>query len=287
MKESGSGSFPTFSFGQSGMAVPRVGQGTFLMEHDDPTQVVAALQAGIDLGLSHIDTAEMYGGGRVEELVGKALRGRRDRAFVVTKVLPGNASRAGTLKACAASLRRLGVDTIDCYLLHWPGSHPLAETFAAFEELRASGAIRSYGVSNFDETELEEAAAIVGSERLACNQILYHLGERSSEHGVIPWCEARSVAVVGYTPFGRATFPPLSGANALETVARARGVTPRQIALAYLTRRPGLFTIPKASTPRHVAENAAAAALVLAEDELRSIEAAFPLGPARGGVARI
>jgi diketogulonate reductase-like aldo/keto reductase len=274
-------------FGQSGMAASRVGQGTFLMEHDDPQAVVAALQAGMDLGLTHLDTAEMYGGGRVEELVGRALRGRRERAFVVTKVLPGNATRAGTLKSCAASLRRLGTDYIDCYLLHWPGSHPLADTFAAFEELRVSGAIRSYGVSNFDETELEAAAAIVGSEQLACNQVLYHLDERSSERSVIPWCEARSVAVVGYTPFGRAAFPPPGGAVALENLARARGVTTRQLALAYLTRRPGLFTIPKASTRRHVEENAAAAALVLEDSEVRSIEAAFPLGPARAGVARI
>ena len=264
-----------------------IGQGTFLMEHDDPKSVVRALRTGLDLGLKHVDTAELYGGGRVEELVAEALAGRRDEAFVVSKVMPHNASYAGTLAACEKSLRLLRMDYLDGYLLHWPGAHPLEETLRAFEELVRAGKIRWYGVSNFDASELGEAIRIAGPGRIACNQILYHLGERSSENEVIPFCEANDIAVVGYTPFGRATFPPRKGGAVLERLAAARGVTPRQLALAYLTRRPSLFAIPKASEPSHVEENARAGELVLTPAELLEVETAFPRGAPRRGVARI
>lgn len=276
------------AFGPTGVLVPVIGQGTFLMEHDDRRQAVASLRAGLELGMTHLDTAEMYGAGTVEEIVSEALEGvARDRVFLVTKVLPSNASRKGAVAACEKSLKRLRTDYVDCLLLHWPGRHPLAETIAAFESLLGAGKIRSYGVSNFDEGELEEAYSIAGPGKLACNQILYHLGERSSEHAVIPWCEAHGVAVVGYTPFGRARFPPARGEKVLDDLAARRGVTVRQLALAFLVRKPALFTIPKASRKEHVSENAAAMNLVLDASEIAAIDAAFPLGPKRGGVARI
>ncbi|HEX9419640.1 MAG TPA: aldo/keto reductase, partial [Methylomirabilota bacterium] len=187
-------------FGQTGVAVPVVGQGTWNMERDGRTTALAALRAGLDAGMTHIDTAEMYGSGRVEELIGEAIAGRRDQVFLVSKVLPQNASRAGVPRACEASLRRLRTDRLDCYLLHWPGRHPLADTIAAFEQLRREGKIRAWGVSNFGVEELERAAALAGAERVACNQVLYHLEERAIEHAVVPWCVARGIAVVGYSP---------------------------------------------------------------------------------------
>jgi diketogulonate reductase-like aldo/keto reductase len=275
-------------FGPTGVLVPSIGQGTFLMEHDDRQAAIRSLRAGIDLGMTHVDTAEMYGDGIVEEIVAEALEGvAREGVFLVTKVLPSNASKKGTVAACEASLKRLRTDYVDCLLLHWPGRYPLADTFGAFEALLESGKIRSYGVSNFDEQELEEAYSIAGPGKLACNQILYHLTERSSEHAVIPWCEAHDVAVVGYTPFGRARFPPARGEKVLTELAARRGVTPRQLALAFLVRKPSLFTIPKASRTDHVDENATAQKLALEPEEIAAIDAAFPVGRKRGGVARI
>jgi diketogulonate reductase-like aldo/keto reductase len=275
-------------FGPTGKLVPSIGQGTFLMEHDDRRAAVRSLRAGIDLGMTHLDTAEMYGDGAVEEIVADALEGvARERVFLVTKVLPSNASRKGTIAACEASLKRLRCEYVDCFLLHWPGAFPLAETIGAFEVLLESGKIRSYGVSNFDEHELEEAYSIAGPGKLACNQILYHLGERSSEHAVIPWCESHGVAVVGYTPFGRARFPPARGEKVLTELAARRGVTPRQLALAFLVRKPSLFTIPKASRPEHVNENATASKLVLDAGDIAAIDAAFPLGKRPSRLARI
>src|SRR5437016_4593430 len=212
-------------FGPTGVAVPVVGQGTWNMERDGGTAALAALRAGLDAGMTHIDTAEMYGSGRVEELVGEAIAGRRDQVFLVSKVLPQNASRAGVPRACEASLRHLGTDRLDCYLLHWPGRHPLADTIAAFERLRREGKIRAWGVSNFGVEELERAAALAGAERIACNQVLYHLEERTIEHAVIPWCVARGIAVVGYSPFGSGRFPgPRSrGGRVLAEIAAAHG----------------------------------------------------------------
>ncbi len=271
-------------FGPTGVSVPVVGQGTWNMERDDRAAAVAALRAGLDAGLTHVDTAELYGSGRVEELVGEAIAGRRDEVFLVSKVLPQNASRAGVPRACEASLRRLRTDRLDCYLLHWPGRHPLADTIAAFERLQREGKIRGWGVSNFAVEELERAAAIAGAERIACNQVLHHLEERSIEHAVVPWCRARGTAVVGYSPFGSGRFPGARsrGGRVLAEVAAAHGATARQVALAFLVREPGVFTIPKAARAAHVVENAAAGDLVLSDDDARRIDAAFPRGPWRG-----
>jgi len=205
--------------------------------------------------------------------------------FLVSKVLPDNASRKGTIRACENTLKRLNTDHLDCYLLHWPGRHALSDTIAAFEELESAGKIRSWGVSNFDETELDQALSIAGPGRIACNQVLYHLGERSIEHAVLPWCDANGVTLVGYTPFGRAKFPPSgSGGDALARIAKARGKTVRQVALAFLTRKPNLFAIPKASKPEHVRDNAGALGLELSQEEIDAIDAGFPMSKKRRGV---
>jgi diketogulonate reductase-like aldo/keto reductase len=273
-------------FGATGKQVPAVGQGTWNMEKDDRRAAIQALRRGLDLGMTHVDTAEMYGDGKVEELVGEALEGRRDEVFLVSKVLPSNASRRGAVQACERSLRRLRTGHLDCYLLHWPGSHPLADTLAAFEELREAGKIRSWGLSNFDEEELAAALAIAGEGKVACNQVLYHLGERAIEHAVIPFCDEHGIAVVAYSPFGSGDFPkPGSpGGRVLAEVAAAHGATPYQIALAFLLRLSSLFAIPKTSRAAHAEQNAAAAEIVLGEEEVRGIDAAFPRGPRRRGV---
>ena len=267
-------------FGPVKASVPPIGQGTWQLEHHHRSQVVAALGRGLELGLRHVDTAEMYGDGSVEEMVGEAIEGRRDEVFLVSKVLPSNASRRGTVTACERSLRRLRTDRLDCYLLHWPSSeHPLEDTIAAFEDLQRSGAIRSYGVSNFDEDLLRKAVAIAGRGRIACDQVLYHLEERHAEAGLVPLCEELGIAFVGYSPFGSGSFPsPQSrGGKALAEIARAHGATPRQVALAFLTRRPSLFTIPRSSRVEHTEENAGALKLKLSEAELARIDAAFPV----------
>lgn len=250
------------------------------MERDGRARAVAALRAGLEAGMTHVDTAEMYGSGRVEEIVADAIEGRRGEVFLVSKVSPQHASFEGVLRACDASLRRLRTDHLDVYLLHWPGSHPLEDTIRAFKRLVRDGKIRYWGVSNFNAQELDAALAIAGQERIACNQVLYHLGERAIEHAVIPWCEAHRVAVVGYSPFGSGDFPSPSskGGRVLREVAERRGITPRQAALAFLTRRPSVFTIPKSSSVDHVRENAAATGVELTADEIRRIDDAFPLG---------
>jgi diketogulonate reductase-like aldo/keto reductase len=229
--------------------------------------------------MSHIDTAEMYGD--AEDVVAEAIAGRRDEVFLVSKVLPENASRAGTLAACARSLARLKTDRLDCYLLHWRGRHPLEGTVAAFEQLRQEGKILSWGVSNFDAADLDEVLSIAGEGRIACNQVLYHLYERAVEHAVIPWCEAHGVAVVAYSPFGHGDFPGphTPGGRVLGQIATAHGATARQVALRYLVRHPSVFAIPKASAPEHAADNAGATDFHLTPDELARIDAAFPLGP--------
>jgi diketogulonate reductase-like aldo/keto reductase len=265
-------------FGHIGRQVPVIGQGTWEIDTTDRTSVIRALRVGIDLGMTHIDTAEMYGG--AEEIVGEAIEGRRDEIFLVSKVLPENASRSGTIAACERSLVSLNTDRLDCYLLHWRGSHPLEGTIEAFDRLQKQGKILSWGVSNFDVPDLEEAWKIARHSRMACNQVLYHLRERAIEHRVIPWCEAHEVAVVGYSPFGHGNFPRpgTAGGRVLQEIAAAHGSTPRQIALRFLARRPPLFTIPKAGNPEHTAENAAAGALKLTAAEIARIDAAFPLG---------
>jgi diketogulonate reductase-like aldo/keto reductase len=279
----------TRRLGWTGVELPIIGQGTWLMEQDDPRAAISALREGLDVGMTHIDTAELYGSGRVEELVGRAIEGRRDEVFLVSKVLPSNASRAGTLRACERSLRLLRTDRLDLYLLHWPGQYALQETFGAFEELERAGRIRFFGVSNFDATDLDRALAICGEGRIACNQVLYHLGERRIEHEVIPWCVRHDVAVVGYSPFGSGPFVSLSGpaGTVLTKIARARGATPRQVALRFLVREERLFAIPKAGRIDHVAENAAAGELQLSEAEIHELDKAFPRGRSMAGVAML
>jgi diketogulonate reductase-like aldo/keto reductase len=268
-------------FGPTKHEVAVVGQGTWYLEDGDHATAIAALRRGLDLGMTHIDTAELYGWGAVESMVGEAIAGRRDEVFLVSKVVPENASRQGTLAACERSLARLGTDRLDCYLLHWRGEHPLEDTFAAFEQLRREGKILSWGVSNFDVPDLDEARAIAGDGSLVCNQVLYHLKERAIEHAVLPWCERHGVAVVAYSPFGHGRFPGprTRGGRVLQEIAAAHGATPRQAALRFLLRWPLLFTIPKAGRPEHAAENAGAGDLRLTAAELARIDRAFPLGP--------
>jgi diketogulonate reductase-like aldo/keto reductase len=266
-------------FDSTNYQLPVIGQGTWYIDASDRPLAIAALRRGIDLGMNHIDTAEMYG--NAEEIVGETIAGRRDEVFLVSKVLPQNASRAGTIQACERSLARLDTDWLDCYLLHWRGSYPLEDTIAAFDQLQVAGKIRSWGVSNFDVPDLEEALEIAGEGGLVCNQVLYHLQERAIEHAVLPWCEEHDVAVVGYAPFGHGSFPvpDTPGGRVLQEIAAAHNVTPRQVALRFLVRRPSLFTIPKASRPDHTTENAGAGDLRLTGAELARIDRAFPLGP--------
>jgi diketogulonate reductase-like aldo/keto reductase len=270
-------------FGPGGPQVPVIGQGTWRSE-SSPKDAEAALRRGLDLGMTHIDTAEMYGSGASEEIIARAIAGRRDQVFLVSKVLPTNASRRGTVAACEKSLKRLNTDRLDCYLLHWRGSHPLEDTFAAFETLIAAGKIRAWGVSNFDLDDLEEAAAITGPGHPACNQVLYHAAERAVEHKIIPWCHERGIAVVAYTPFGQSPQVFESSTRqgrVLHEIAAAHRATSRQVALAYLLRHPNLFVIPKANRLAHVEENAGAAAVSLSAPEIARIDAALPLGKQR------
>jgi diketogulonate reductase-like aldo/keto reductase len=260
--------------------VPVIGQGTWYIDNADRRSAIAALRRGLDLGLTHIDTAEMYGSGAAEEVVAEAIAGRREEVFLVSKVLPQNASQKGTLAACERSLARLRTDHLDCYLLHWPGRHPLGETIAAFEHLKLAGKISSWGVSNFDVPDLERVIQIAGEGNLACNQVLYHLQERAIEHAVIPWCERHNVAVVAYSPFGHGQFPTprTSGGRVLKQIADAHQATLRQVALRFLVRRSMLFAIPKAASLEHITENAGAGDLHLTEAEISQIDQAFPLG---------
>jgi diketogulonate reductase-like aldo/keto reductase len=268
------------AFGAVGREVAVVGQGTWRSE-SSPRDAVNALRRGLDLGMTHIDTAEMYGAGAAEKIVGEAIAGRRDEVFLVSKVLPSNASLRGTVAACEKTLARLGTDRLDCYLLHWRGSHPLEETIGAFEDLRTSGKILAWGVSNFDVDDLDEALKIAGAGHPVCNQVLYHLEERAIEHKVIPWCLEHGTAVVAYTPFGESSRAYDSGTShgrVLREIAAAHGATARQVALAFLLRHPNLFVIPKANTVEHVEDNAAAAALRLTDAQTARIDAAFPRG---------
>jgi diketogulonate reductase-like aldo/keto reductase len=271
-------------FGSTGDQVSVIGQGTWYLDHGDRKRAVAALRRGIELGMTHIDTAEMYGD--AELVIADAIAGQRDGLFLVSKVLPSNASRRGTVTACERSLARLKTDRLDCYLLHWRGSHPLAETVAAMEDLVRAGKIRSWGVSNFDADDLGELRAVAGKGRIACNQVLYHLQERAIEHAVIPWCKTHDVAVVAYSPFGHDDFPqPRSQqGQLLQKIAEAHGASARQVALGFLTRDESVFAIPKASSADHAADNAAAGKLTLSQDELNALDKAFPRGPKPRGL---
>ena len=257
-----------------------IGQGTWYDENDARDSAIAALRHGIELGMTHIDTAEMYLSGRAEEWVAEAIKGRRDEVFLVSKVLPENASRKGTIAACEGSLARLNTDRLDCYLLHWRGHHPLKDTIAAFEELQRQGKILSWGVSNFDVSDLREAREVADQIHPVCDQVLYHLQERAIEHAVIPWCEKHRLAVVAYSPFGHGSFPSsrTPGGRLLKQIAEAHNATPRQVALRFLLRWRSLFVIPKSTSAEHVEENAGAGDLQLTEMEIARIDKAFPLG---------
>jgi diketogulonate reductase-like aldo/keto reductase len=264
-------------FGPTNRDVPIIGQGTWEIDESRRDLAIAALRRGLDEGMTHIDTAEMYGD--AELLIAEAIAGQRDEVFLVSKVLPQNASTDGVIAACERSLSRLRTDRLDCYLLHWRGRIPLSETISGFEQLVRSGKILAWGVSNFDVPDLDEALRIAGPGRIACNQVLYHLEERAIEHEVIPWCKRHDTAVVAYSPFGHGRFPDerSAGGRVLAEIAAAHDATPRQVALAFLTRQ--AFAIPKASTPEHAAENAGAGDLKLSQEELARIDAAFPRGP--------
>lgn len=268
------------NFGWTGVKVPVIGMGTWMI--DGPQHVerraLEALHLGLDLGLTHIDTAEMYGNGRVEELVAEAINSRREEVFLVSKVLPSNASYKGTLKACRQSLKRLKTEWLDLYLLHWSGSFPVRETMRAMEKLVDDGMIRYIGVSNFDVNELDAAETALAKHRLACNQVLYHLGYRGIERHILPYCAKRGIAVVGYSPFGHGNFPSLQtpGGKVLAEVAERYGRTPRQVALNFLTRHPSVFTIPKARRAENVKENSGGTGWNLTADELTAIDRAFP-----------
>ncbi len=277
----------TRPFGPSRRRVAAIGQGSWKIEESAADSAVECLRRGLDLGLTHIDTAEMYGSGAAESIIAKAISGRRDEVFLVSKVLPTNASTRGTLAACEKSLARLRTDRLDCYLLHWRGEFPLEETIAAFDTLVRDGKILSWGASNFDVADLDEVAAIAGAGHPACNQVLYHLQERAIEHAVLPWCQKQGTAVVAYTPFGqsRTAFDARTAqGTVLAEIAEAHQATPRQVALRFLLRHPEVFVIPKASRLAHVAENAAAATLELSAAELARIDAAFPRGRPRRGL---
>jgi diketogulonate reductase-like aldo/keto reductase len=270
-------------FGWTGVEVPIIGQGTWMIDGDPETEsrAIHTLRLGLDLGLSHIDTAEMYGEGHVEELVGEAITGRRDEIFLVSKVLPANASYDGTLKACERSLKRLKTDWLDLYLLHWRGSYPLSETMRAMEKLVAEGLVKYIGVSNFDVEDLMEAEQVLQTEQIACNQVLYNLRDRGIEPRLLPYCSKKRIAVVGYAPFGHGNFPSPSSREGklLIEIGRRHNRTPKQVALNYLTRHPSTFTIPKTTRSERVKENSGGVGWQLTEDETNEIDRAFPVPP--------
>ncbi len=267
-------------FATTGVSLPIVGEGTWNMEGDSRAAVTAAIALAVELGLTHLDTAELYGDGVVESLVGEAIRTLRDRVYLVSKVLPSNASRRGTVEACERSLSRLGTDHLDLYLLHWPGRFPLAHTVAGMRDLVAAGKILRWGVSNFDVDDLEALAKLVDPHEVTCNQVLYHLEQRTIEHRVMPWCRSHGVAIVAYSPLGSGSFvsPATPRGRVLARVADVVGATPEQVALAWLIREPDVFAIPKATSLAHVRANAAAGDLVLDQASCDAIDQAFPRG---------
>jgi diketogulonate reductase-like aldo/keto reductase len=258
-----------------GTKAPALGLGTWKMGESARARAaeVKALQRGLDLGLSLIDTAEMYAEGGSEEVVAEAMAGRRDGVYLVSKVYPHNASRAGVVAACERSLKRLKTDRLDLYLLHWRGSHPLAETVAGFEVLRAQGKIKAWGVSNFDTDDMAELANVARPSACLTDQVLYHLGARGIEFDLIPACAKAGIAVMAYSPLGQGD---VLDDPALVAIARARGLAPATIALAWALRHPHVIAIPKAAQIAHVDANAAAQDLVLTADELAALDRAFP-----------
>ena len=273
-------------FGATKREVAVVGQGTWYGQEDKRESAIEALRRGLDLGLTHIDTAEMYLSGRAEEWVAEAILHRRQEVFLVSKVLPQNASRKGTVTACEGSLKRLKTDRLDCYLLHWRGGYPLEDTIAAFQQLQSEGKILSWGVSNFDARDLEEALRLSGPAGPVCDQVLYHLQERAAEHGVIPCCEKHDAAFVAYSPFGHGDFPDphTPAGRLLQEIAMENNATPRQVALQFLLRQPFSFTIPKSADIDHVVENAGAGDLELTGTQIQRLSKMFPLGAPRRGI---
>ena len=259
----------------SGEKIPVYGLGTWMMGENKGKRPdeIAALKLGLDLGATLVDTAEMYGEGEAETITGEAIAGRRDQLLLVSKVLPENASRKGTVAACERSLKRLRTDRIDLYLLHWRGSVPLAETLAAFQQLQHDGKIRHWGASNFDTDDMQELFALPGGDACATNQVLYNLKRRRIEYDLVPWCRARNIPIMAYSPIEQGR---LLDAAALKAVAQQHSATPAQIALAWLLRQDGTIVIPKATSPAHVCENRAALDLQLTADDLAALDRAFP-----------
>ncbi len=265
-----------------GETVPALGLGTWKIgvgDRDEAHQL-KALEAGLAAGLTLIDTAEMYGEGRSEQLVAKAIAGRRDKVFVVSKVLPSNASRSGTVKACEASLKRLGTEVIDLYLLHWRGSYPLRDTVAAFEQLKREGKIRYWGVSNFDTSDMQELEGL--SKDCAANQVQYNAQDRGIEFDLLPWCGARGIPIMAYCPLGEGD---LVDHPVLRKIGARHGVSAATVALAFLLSKPGVIAIPKSSHETRVMENAKAAEIQLTAEDLKEIDAAFPPPKRKVGLA--
>ncbi|HEX8047170.1 aldo/keto reductase [Rhizobium sp.] len=259
----------------SGITVPALGQGTWNMGENAARakDEIASLKAGLDLGMTLLDTAEMYADGGSEQIVGKAIEGRRDEVFLVSKVYPHNASRKGTIEACERSLKRMKTDRIDLYLLHWRGEYPLAETVAAFESLKADGKIGAWGVSNFDVDDMEELLAVPGGANVAANQVLYNLARRGIEYDVLPWCQEHNIPIMAYSPIeqGRLLHHP-----DLIHIAKTYQATPAQVALAFLLERDGVIAIPKSSNPQRVEENRGAVSLDISDEDWATLDAAFP-----------
>lgn len=259
----------------SGEVLPVLGQGTWCMaeKRQSRQSEIAALRCGLDLGMTLIDTAEMYTDGASEELVGEAIAGRRDEVFLISKVLPQNASRRGTVNACERSLKRLGTDYLDLYLLHWRGSVPLAETLDALQALKREGKIRHWGVSNFDLDDMRELLTLPGGAEAAVNQVLYNLTRRGIEYDLLPWCRKHGVAVMAYSPIeqGRLLDDPV-----LRQIASRHGATLAQVALTWVLRMEGVIAIPKAGKVVHVEENRDALELVLTREDLAELDHAFP-----------
>ena len=259
----------------NGDEIPLLGQGTWEMGEDpaERAEELRALRLGLDLGLTLVDTAEMYGDGASEELVAEAIEGRRDEVFLVTKVLPSNASRNGTIEACERSLKRLETDHVDLYLLHWRGRLPLERTIEAFEELTDAGKIRGWGVSNFDVIDLVEVLTIAGGDAVQIDQVLYNLAHRGIEFDLLPWCRERGMPVMAYSPIDRGS---LVTNDVVVEIAEKHGATPAQVALAWVLRQDDVCAIPKAAIPEHVRENRGALDLELDQEDLKLIDEVFP-----------
>ncbi|TIU46326.1 MAG: aldo/keto reductase [Mesorhizobium sp.] len=269
-----------------GEVIPVLGQGTWKMGEDSRrrSDEVNALKLGLDLGVTLIDTAEMYAGGGAEEVVAKAIAGRRAEVFLVSKVLPSNASRAGVQRACENSLKRLATDRIDLYLLHWPGSVPLSETVEAFEALKKAGKIRHWGVSNFDTEEMEELAGLRDGGNVQTNQVLYNLVRRGPEFDLAPWSRTRGIPLIAYSPVEQGA---LARNARLDAVAARHGATPAQIALAWVKRQDGVIAIPKAGSQEHVRQNVAALDIKLTPQDIADLDRAFPPPKRKRGLEMI